>query len=158
MGRRVQEWKDQVDLSQTCSCNDDGFGDNHGLQVKPCDSDCGGCGFICACQCCKPRQRAIYGGLATGAVVLAVAIGLVVYYIVTHHVAALKKVRDYVSNKLWGPRKLRFIPRSELDAPKSTHITEEMDIDPYSAFPSKDLTDSGSKWNLNIAIAAVSRR
>ncbi|CDR97305.1 hypothetical protein BBBOND_0312080 [Babesia bigemina] len=60
------------------------------------------------------------------------------YYLVTHLTPDFRKWHDYFSNIL-GARKLRFIPRSELDAPQITHITEEMDINPYSFFPSKDL-------------------
>ncbi|CDR97068.1 hypothetical protein BBBOND_0309710 [Babesia bigemina] len=134
-----EDWKGKVDPLQTCLCNVDVHENHYSIEERRCDEDCGGCGFICACRCCKPRQRGIYGGLATGAVVVAVTIGIVIYYVVTHHIASLKAVGNYVSNKLWGPRKLRFIPRSELDLPKSTHIPESMDIDPYSFFPSKDL-------------------
>ncbi|CDR97018.1 hypothetical protein BBBOND_0309210 [Babesia bigemina] len=82
---------------------------------------------------CEPSKNCM---CIVDPVVLAVI--FFIYYLVTHPLPDLQKARDYFSDIL-GTRKFRFIPRSELDVPKITHITEEMDINPYSFFPSKDL-------------------
>ncbi|CDR97041.1 hypothetical protein BBBOND_0309440 [Babesia bigemina] len=112
---------------KNCECNGD-------PPVATYCSNCEDCKYLdCVCSCCVRRKVKIVGGVVVG-----IGLPIIIYCLATHPLPDFRKWHDYFSNLL-GTRKLRFIPRSELDAPKITHITEEMDINPYSFFPSKDL-------------------